>query len=43
MSHRDGISGAVAFYRRDNLDLGEFVEAEIRKTFQDVPDDLCEV
>jgi hypothetical protein len=40
MSHRDGISGAIAFYRRGNPDLGEFEEAEILKTFGDVPEDF---
>ena len=40
MSHRDGISGAVAFYRRGNPDLGEFEEAEILKTFGDGPEDF---
>ena len=40
MSHRDGISGAVAFYRRGNPDLGEFEEAEILKSFGDVPEDF---
>ena len=40
MSHRDGISGAVAFCRRGNPDLGEFEEAEILKSFGDVPEDF---
>jgi hypothetical protein len=40
MSHREVISGAVAFYRRGNPDLGEFEEAEILKTFGGVPDDF---
>jgi len=29
-SHPEGISGAVAFYRRGTPDLGDFEEAEIK-------------
>jgi hypothetical protein len=40
MSRRDGIAGALAFSRRGNPDLGEFDEAEILKTFGDLPHDF---
>jgi hypothetical protein len=40
MSKRDGIAGALAFSRRGNPDLGDFDEAEILRTFGDVPKDF---
>ena len=43
MSKRDGIAGALAFCRRGNPDLGEFDEAEVLKTFGDVPEDFQDV
>jgi hypothetical protein len=43
MSSREEIAGAVAFYRRGNPDLGEFDEAEILKTFGQVPEDFRDI
>jgi hypothetical protein len=40
MAHREGIAGAVAFSRRGDPNAGEFEEAEILKTFGEVPDDF---
>jgi hypothetical protein len=40
MSRREGIAGAVAFSRRSDPNVGEFEEAEILKSFGDVPEDF---
>ena len=40
MSGNEPNAGAVAFSREGSPELGEFEEAEILKTFGDVPDDF---
>jgi hypothetical protein len=40
MSRDEANTGAVAFSRRGSPDLGEFDDAVILKTFDDVPDDF---
>jgi hypothetical protein len=40
MSRHAGNAGAVAFSRRGDPNLGEFEDAEIVKTFGDVPEDF---
>ena len=40
MSANEVNAGAVAFLRRGSPELGEFEEAEILKTFGEVPDDF---
>jgi hypothetical protein len=40
LAARDANSGAVAFSRQGNAELGEFEDAVILKTFGDVPDDF---
>jgi len=40
MSRNAANVGAVAFSRQGGAELGEFEDAEVLKTFGDVPDDL---
>ena len=40
MSRSEANSGAVAFSREGNPDVGEFEDAVVLKTFGDVPDDF---
>jgi hypothetical protein len=43
MSTKPGNSGALAFKRSGNPNIGEFKDGEILATFGDVPDDLSEM
>jgi hypothetical protein len=40
LSGHEPNAGAVAFSRQESPELGEFEEAEILKTFGEVPDDF---
>lgn len=40
MSRDDANAGAIAFSRSGSLDVGEFEDAVILKTFGEVPDDF---
>jgi len=40
LARKEGNAGAIAFSRQGSTELGEFEDAVILKTFDDVPDDF---